>query len=58
MDLCTQVQILNEAFCIVFVSLGKVWTQLHPHNYNKVVGQTELFNFDMATSLEEEKLWI
>ena len=54
MDMATQVHILNEAvFRILLIPLGKVRIHLL-----KIVWQTELFNFHMATSLEERKLWI
>ena len=59
MDTASRIQILDESVCISHSTntLGKGMnpTIFHPA-MGKIVGQTVLFSFDMATGLGEEKL--
>ena len=55
-----KLKILNEAVCILH-STDTFWkgmSNYSPSSYRKIVGQTGLFNFDIATCLEEGKFWI
>ena len=59
MDTVTQVQTLNEAFCISYSvnTFGKVINPtILPPAMHKIVGQTELFKLGMATGLGVGKL--
>ena len=49
------------AFHTALISLGKAWIYLwekHESTYGEIVGQIELFDHDIETSLEKGKFWI
>ena len=62
MDSATQVQTLDKAVCISH-SANTLRKSINPTILllpvmSKIVGQSVLFNFGMATSLREGKVWI
>ena len=58
MDMATRVQILDEAVCILHTAnIGMNTTILSPA-MGKILSEIGLFNFCMAASLGEGKLWI
>ena len=61
MDMANLVQLLDKAVCIL-CSINTLGKGMNPtilfSAVDELVRQTGLFNFGMATSLREGKLWI
>ena len=58
MDTATQIQILDETDCIS-LSTNTLGKGMNPNILPPaIVGQTDFFSLDKATSLGERKLWI